>query len=69
MSASLGVLSTHLAQGSCHVGQVPPMTAEKTRAILEEELGQRLDLIFEWIDMDKPLGSATISQVRTMATK
>lgn len=39
------------------------MSAEETRLILEAELGLRLANIFEWIDLDRPLGSASISQV------
>ena len=44
--------------------QVPPMSADETRVILEAELGLRLANIFEGIDLDQPLGSASISQVR-----
>ena len=43
--------------------QVPPMSAEETRVILEAELGLRLANIFDWINLDQPLGSASISQV------
>jgi hypothetical protein len=40
------------------------MPAEETRLILEAELGLRLANIFEWIDLRRPLGSASISQAR-----
>ncbi len=44
--------------------QVPPMPAEKARRVVEEELrGTPLEEVFEWIDLDTPLGSASISQV------
>ena len=41
------------------------MPAEETRLILEAELGLRLANIFEWIDLQRPLGSASISQARS----
>ncbi|KAK9811448.1 hypothetical protein WJX72_004052 [[Myrmecia] bisecta] len=44
--------------------QVPPMSAEETRRVIEREFGGRpLEEVFEWIDLDHPLGSASISQV------
>jgi len=44
--------------------QVPPMPAAQVRAVIEEELGNvPMDQIFEWIDLENPLGSASISQV------
>ena len=43
--------------------QVPPMPPAQTRKVLEQELGAPLDQIFDWIDLEKPLGSASISQV------
>ncbi|GLC33499.1 hypothetical protein PLESTB_000081700 [Pleodorina starrii] len=44
--------------------KVPPMSAETTRAALQRELGvSDLSQLFEWIDLDTPLGSASISQV------
>ncbi|CAL8461942.1 g1473 [Coccomyxa elongata] len=43
--------------------QVPPMSEQQTRGVLEAELGLRLINIFDWIDLKKPLGSASISQV------
>ena len=40
------------------------MPAEKARQVVEEELrGTPLEEVFEWIDLDTPLGSASISQV------
>ena len=45
--------------------QVPPMPPAQTRAVLERELGAPLEEVFEWIDLETPLGSASISQVST----
>eukprot|EP00798_Chlamydomonas_sp_ICE-L_P027625 gene27625-7262_t len=44
--------------------KVPPMSPEMTRAAIQRELGvENLGEVFEWIDMEKPLGSASVSQV------
>ena len=44
--------------------QVPPMPAAQARAAIEDELGGRpLESVFEWVDLDAPLGSASIAQV------
>ena len=44
--------------------QVPPMPAAEALAVLQAELlGQPLDEIFAWINLDTPLGSASIAQV------
>ncbi|GIL83202.1 hypothetical protein Vretifemale_12058 [Volvox reticuliferus] len=44
--------------------KVPPMSADTTRAALQQELGvSDLSELFEWIDLETPLGSASISQV------
>lgn len=43
--------------------QVPPMPAAQAREVIERELGVPLEAVFEWIDLDEPLGSASISQV------
>ena len=43
--------------------QVPPMPPAQVRASIEGELGAPLEQVFEWINLDKPLGSASISQV------
>ena len=44
--------------------QVPPMSAEQTRGVIEKELGgAKIEDVFEWIDLDKPLGSASLAQV------
>ena len=41
------------------------MTPEKTQRIIESQLGVKdLSEVFEWIDLSKPLGSASIAQVR-----
>ena len=40
------------------------MSAQQARDIIERELGgAKLDEIFSWIDLQEPLGSATIAQV------
>ena len=44
--------------------QVPPMPPAQVRASIEGELGAPLEQVFEWINLEKPLGSASISQVR-----
>ena len=47
--------------------QVPPMSAEQTRGVIEKELGgAKIEDVFEWIDLDKPLGSASLAQVRCL---
>eukprot|EP00889_Picochlorum_renovo_P002607 jgi/Picre1/29637/NNA_005020.t1 len=43
--------------------KVPPMPKEQAQAAIEAELGTPLENVFEWIDLDEPLGSASISQV------
>ena len=44
--------------------QVPPMPPDQTRKVIERELGGvSLEDVFEWIDLEQPLGSASISQV------
>lgn len=43
--------------------QVPPMPKAQAKAAIEKELGTTVDKVFEWIDLDTPLGSASISQV------
>ena len=44
--------------------KVPPMPAEQVREIISQELGIKdLAEVFEWIDLQSPLGSASISQV------
>ena len=45
--------------------QVPPMPPAQVRASIEGELGAPLEQVFEWINLEKPLGSASISQVCT----
>ena len=39
------------------------MSAEQTRRVLQQNMPLPLDRIFESINLEKPLGSATISQV------
>lgn len=39
------------------------MTPEKTKQVIEERLGKPLDEVFAWIDLEAPLGSASIAQV------
>ena len=43
--------------------QVPPMPPAQTKEVIESELNAKLEQVFEWIDLEKPLGSASISQV------
>jgi len=44
--------------------EVPPMPPGQVRAILQNEFGvQRLEDVFEWIDLERPLGSASLAQV------
>ncbi len=39
------------------------MSAEKTRAVIEQELGDTpIEDVFEWIELDSVLGSASIAQ-------
>ena len=38
------------------------MTPEQTKQVIEERLGKPLDAVFAWIDLDAPLGSASIAQ-------
>ena len=42
---------------------VPPMSAKEVRSIIERELGGKLTQFFSSIDLDKPIGSASIAQV------
>lgn len=40
------------------------MTPDRTAEVLKRELGvSDLSELFEWIDLEEPLGSASISQV------
>ncbi len=39
------------------------MPPAQTKEVIERELNARLEDVFEWIDLEKPLGSASISQV------
>ena len=41
------------------------MPPAQTRRVLEAELNAPIEEVFEWIDLEKPLGSASISQVMT----
>ncbi len=40
------------------------MTPEKTKEVIEQRLGKPIDEVFAWIDLEAPLGSASIAQVR-----
>lgn len=42
---------------------MPPAQARK---VIEEQLGAPLEDVFESIDLEKPLGSASIAQVRAL---
>ncbi len=39
------------------------MPASQAREVIERELGAPIEALFEWIELDEPLGSASISQV------
>lgn len=39
------------------------MTPQKTKQVIEQRLGKPLDDVFAWIDLESPLGSASIAQV------
>lgn len=44
--------------------RVPPMPAAKARAVIEDGLGGApLGDVFQWIDLESPLGSASVAQV------
>lgn len=45
------------------------MPPAQTKRVLERELGASLEDVFDWIDLDKPLGSASISQVHCTLCK
>jgi len=50
--------------------RVPPMPAAAVERVIRQELGGvPLDQVFEWIDLDTPLGSASISQVHKARLK
>ncbi|KAL0038379.1 hypothetical protein WJX77_004264 [Trebouxia sp. C0004] len=49
--------------------QVPPMTPEKTKEVIEQRLGKPIDAVFAWIDLGAPLGSASIAQVHKAKLK
>jgi hypothetical protein len=44
---------------------VPPLEANEIRKVLEEELGESLDKYFKYIDLEKPIGSASVAQVHS----
>lgn len=39
------------------------MPPAQTKQVIESELNAKLEQVFQWIDLEKPLGSASISQV------
>lgn len=49
--------------------KVPAMSKEQARCAIEAELGTSVEAVFEWIDLDQPLGSASISQVHKAKLK
>lgn len=65
----IGARSDFVPEGVCmHLrklqDEVPPMPPSETEAILKQELQvDTLSTVFEWIDLEKPLGSASIAQV------
>lgn len=49
--------------------RVPPMPADQARAVLCRELGvDDPSEVFEWIDLEDPLGSASVSQVTQLSS-
>ena len=58
-------LNCHMPSPSKNlVCQVPPMPVAQARQVLEGELGGvPVEEVFEWIDFEKPLGSASVAQV------
>lgn len=40
------------------------MAPEKVKQVIEQQLGKPIDDVFAWIDLEAPLGSASIAQVR-----
>jgi ubiquinone biosynthesis protein len=48
--------------------QVPPFSSEEAKAVIEQELGTKIDDIFQEFD-DQPLGSASIGQVHYAVLK
>ena len=39
------------------------MPPDKVKQVIEKQLGKAIDDVFAWIDLDNPLGSASIAQV------
>lgn len=51
------------------MAQVPPMPRAKTKAVIEGELGgAAIEDVFEFIDLENVLGSASIAQVGALCT-
>jgi len=48
--------------GTLH-DQVPPMPAQKVQALIEKELSAPLNSVFKSINLEEPVGSASLSQV------
>ena len=62
-----GGLTAELMNPAVLSFQVPPMNPKQTREVIEGELaGARIEDVFEWLDLDKPLGSASIAQVQAL---
>ena len=65
----VGARSDFVPEGTCAwlrklQDAVPPMPADEVRTLLQEQLGvSDLGDVFEWIDLENPLGSASIAQV------
>eukprot|EP00892_Ulva_mutabilis_P003004 jgi/Ulvmu1/12704/UM095_0008.1 len=71
----IGARSDFVPEGVCaHLrklqDEVPPMPPDEAEAILKQELRvSKLSTVFEWIDLENPLGSASIAQVHKAKLK
>ena len=39
------------------------MAPEKAKQVIEQQLGKPIEDVFAWIDLEAPLGSASVAQV------
>ena len=65
----IGARSDFVPEGTCVwlrklQDEVPPLSPQQVTGLLQGQLGlPDLHDVFEWIDLEKPLGSASIAQV------